>query len=229
MAAALTDTQPRKIITECEKDFSAETEAKLPAYSTSRKICQYNRINPYEKYVIPVNLSFDLHHGLILKNNKDNFDSESDNKVGIMQRRPGYVIMEEQINQSDEGYWKYNQDFIIQRTKQRSGSIWIWCCMSYYGLDIDCIFDGRLNSTRYIQILNENLIESMEKIHQDQLFIFQQDNAPCHKAKIIIKWFTDKKIECLKLRANSPDFNCIENLWSWLDRGLSKVGQRSLD
>ncbi|CAF1121966.1 unnamed protein product, partial [Brachionus calyciflorus] len=37
---------------------------------------------------------------------------------------------------------KYNQDCIIQRTKQGSGSIGIWCCMSYYGLGIHCIFDG---------------------------------------------------------------------------------------
>ncbi|CAF0884093.1 unnamed protein product, partial [Brachionus calyciflorus] len=26
----------------------------------------------------------------------------------------------------------------------------------------------------------------------------------------------------------SPDLNCIENLWSWLDRELAKVGPRSL-
>ncbi|CAF0973656.1 unnamed protein product [Brachionus calyciflorus] len=93
---------------------------------------------------------------------------------------------------------KHNQDCIIQRTKQGSGSIGIWCCMSCYGLGIHCIFDGRLNSTRYIQILNENLIESMEKLRQDQPFIFQQDNAPCLGPEIATKWFTDKKIECLK-------------------------------
>ncbi|CAF0854035.1 unnamed protein product [Brachionus calyciflorus] len=40
---------------------------------------------------------------------------------------------------------KYNQDCIIKRTKQGNSSIWIWCCMSYYGLGIHCIFDGRLN------------------------------------------------------------------------------------
>ncbi|CAF0879995.1 unnamed protein product [Brachionus calyciflorus] len=89
---------------------------------------------------------------------------------------------------------KKNQDCIIQRTKQgSSGSIGIWCCMSYYGLDIHCIFYGRLNSTRYIQILNESLIESMEKLRQVQPFFFQQDNAPCHRAKIVTEWFTDKK------------------------------------
>ncbi|CAF1113399.1 unnamed protein product, partial [Brachionus calyciflorus] len=93
MAAAHQDTQPRKIIMECQKDVSEEIAANLPAYSTSRQICRHNRINPYEKYVIPVNLSFDLHHDftVILKNNEeemfllyDNFDSESDNKGRIL-------------------------------------------------------------------------------------------------------------------------------------------------
>ena len=69
---------------------------------------------------------------------------------------------------------KYNQDCIIKRTKQGSGSIGIWCCMSYYGLGIHCIFDGRLNAARYIEILNNNLIESMRKLRQNQPFIFQR-------------------------------------------------------
>jgi hypothetical protein len=29
--------------------------------------------------------------------------------------------------------------------------------------------------------------------------------------------------------ANSPDLNCIENLWSWLDRQLAKVQLTNLD
>ena len=124
---------------------------------------------------------------------------------------------------------KYNQDCIIKRTKQGSGSIGIWCCMSYYGLGIHCIFDGRLNAARYIEILNRNLVESMEKIRQDEPFIFQQDNAPCHRAKKVVEWFSDRNIECLKWPANSPDLNCIENLWSWLDKELSKVGPRTLE
>ena len=44
-----------------------------------------------------------------------------------------------------------------------------------------------------------------------------------------MEWFAEQKIECLKWPANSPDLNCIENLWSWLDRELAKVGPRSLD
>ncbi|CAF0890358.1 unnamed protein product [Brachionus calyciflorus] len=40
---------------------------------------------------------------------------------------------------------KYNQDCIIQRTKQGSGLIRIWCCLSYYGLGIHGIFEIKFN------------------------------------------------------------------------------------
>ena len=69
----------------------------------------------------------------------------------------------------------------------------------------------------------------MEKLRQSQPFIFQKDNAPYHRAKKLTEWFKDNRIECLKWPANSPDLNCIENLLSWLDRELAKVGPRSLE
>ncbi|RNA13768.1 Transposable element Tc1 [Brachionus plicatilis] len=45
---------------------------------------------------------------------------------------------------------KNNEDCIIRLTKQGSCSIGIWRCMSYYRLEIFSIFDGRLNSDRYV-------------------------------------------------------------------------------
>ncbi|CAF0793151.1 unnamed protein product [Brachionus calyciflorus] len=99
---------------------------------------------------------------------------------------------------------KYNQDCIIKNTKQGN----------YYSKP---------------EILNSNLIESIKKLRQNQPFIFQQENEPCHIAKKVVEWFAEKKIECLKWSANSPDLNCIENLLSWLDRELAKVRPRSPD
>lgn len=124
---------------------------------------------------------------------------------------------------------KYNEECIIKRTKQGSGSIGIWCCMSYYGLGVFSIFDGRLNSHRYVDILGNNLLPSMDLLQQDEPFIFQQDNAPCHRAKLVKDWFQEQNIEVLSWPANSPDLNCIENLWSWLDKEIAKQEPRSLD
>ncbi|GFT05987.1 transposase domain containing protein [Trichonephila clavipes] len=40
--------------------------------------------------------------------------------------------------------------------------------------------------------------------------IFQQDNAPCHKAKIVLEWFQEHDAE---FQLMSPDLNQIEHLW----------------
>ena len=44
--------------------------------------------------------------------------------------------------------------------------------------------------------------------------IFQQDNAPCHTARRVIKWLADNDIELLDWPGNSSDIKPIENLWS---------------
>ena len=52
--------------------------------------------------------------------------------------------------------------------------------------------------------------------------IFQQDNAPCHRAKFVANWLKKRKVKTLQWPPNSPDLNPIENLWSWLDGKLAK-------
>ena len=53
--------------------------------------------------------------------------------------------------------------------------------------------DGRLNAKDYITILHRDLYLSLEKLGYVNLdnVIFQHDNAPIHKAKIVQKWFLE--------------------------------------
>ena len=60
-------------------------------------------------------------------------------------------------------------------------------------------------------------------------YIFQQDNAPCHKALRITRFLNENNIKTLEWPSNSPDLNCIENLWSWLDTKLSKIHIANLE
>ncbi len=125
---------------------------------------------------------------------------------------------------------KYNVDCILERTKQGSGSIGIWACMGFNGIGCFKIFDGRLNRWRYIEILEDCLLPSIDLLlESDQQPIFQQDGAPCHRAGECFEWFNDFNITCLQWPANSPDLNPIENLWSWLDMRIAKHEPRNTE
>ena len=54
-----------------------------------------------------------------------------------------------------------------------------------------------------------------------QVTIFQQDNTPCHKAKVV-KWFHEKDNELSIL----PDLNPIEDLRNVVEEDISSVNEQ---
>jgi len=53
-------------------------------------------------------------------------------------------------------------------------------------------------------------------------FIFQDDNAPVHRARCIVKYKLRNKIKSLSWPAQSPNINIIENIWLRLKNALQR-------
>ena len=57
--------------------------------------------------------------------------------------------------------------------------------------------------------------------------VFQQDNAPVHKSKVVRNFLAQKQWEVLDWPAYSPDLNPIENIWAIFKKSLrGQIGTR---
>ena len=116
----------------------------------------------------------------------------------------------------------------LQPTVKHPPSVMVWGCFSSQGRGgLSFLPKGQtMNASRYISVLDDHLLHFMS-IHG--CTTFQQDSAPCHKAKSVMNWFQTKKMRVLKWLGNSPDLNPIENLWTLIKKKVSTSNPTTLD
>jgi hypothetical protein len=98
-------------------------------------------------------------------------------------------------------------------------SVMFWGCMSKLGLGpLIPLQDGNMTAIKYKDMLNKTLLPLLRECERDYdvEMIFMQDNAPCHKANMIMEFLAQKDIETLDWPPQSPDLNPIENVWAWV-------------
>lgn len=109
--------------------------------------------------------------------------------------------------------------------KHGGGHVMVWGCMSSDGVGNITFIEGTMTAKSYIDVLQDNLSESSNKLGLDGLYYFQQDNDPKHTARITQEWLLTNVPHRLITPPQSPDMNPIENLWSILD---SQIRRRAI-
>jgi hypothetical protein len=75
-------------------------------------------------------------------------------------------------------------------------SVMFWGYIHSNGLGPLVAIDGSMNAKKYIAVLTENLLDELDVLEEAHgaPMTFMQDNAPCHKAKLVMYFLAEKAL-----------------------------------
>ena len=115
----------------------------------------------------------------------------------------------------------FDPRYTQKQVKHGGGKVMVWGCISPYGVGRLYKIDGTMDSKKYISILQEAYLGTLDDLHTNhQSFILQADNDPKHKSRATQAWLRENNIPTLDWLSSSPDMNIIENLWAYLDNRI---------
>jgi hypothetical protein len=69
-------------------------------------------------------------------------------------------------------------------------NLMIWGCITFNGVGTLATVNGNINIAKYIEILEDNLWPLIVRRYPEKSYIFQNDNAPVHRARSVQNYKT---------------------------------------
>ena len=117
---------------------------------------------------------------------------------------------------------RYNARYTICSVKHPK-TVMFWGSISAKGCGALWLMPAgtTINSNIYLEILKDKLPLWMRR---HQCTVFQQDGAPCHKARIVKQWLASENITLLDPWPGlSPDLNPIEQCWVMVKKKVNEL------
>ena len=92
---------------------------------------------------------------------------------------------------------EFGPECTIPTVKHGGDNVMCWACFPSSGVNNLIFIDGNTTRESYREIVENNLLKSVEKLGMNHNWIFQHVNDPKHRAAIVANWLNRNGVEQL--------------------------------